>query len=66
MGLSLLDLLIDVIWYLVIYIDEILIVVFYLVVLYNIMIIVGFMFVVEEEEFYNVSYICKCDGMIES
>lgn len=65
MGLVELEFFIDVIWYLVEYIDEIFIVILLLVVFYNINVIVGFMLVIEDEELYNVSYLCKCDGIIE-
>ena len=66
MGLSPSDSSIDAIWHLATYTDEILTAVSHLAVSYNITIIAGSMPVVEEEELYNVSYICKRDGTIES
>ena len=66
MGLSPSDTSIDAIWHLATYTDEILTSISHLAVSYNITIIAGSMPVVEEDELYNVSYICKRDGTIES
>ena len=66
MGLSPNPSSIDAIWHLATYTDEILTAVSHLAVSYNINIIAGSMPVVEEEELYNVAYVCKRDGTIES
>ncbi|MAT50786.1 MAG: hydrolase [Porticoccaceae bacterium] len=57
---------IDSIWYLATFTEEILNDISRLAVSYNINIIAGSMPVVEDDELYNVSYLCRRDGTIDS
>ncbi|MFC3095738.1 GNAT family N-acetyltransferase [Alteromonas sediminis] len=66
MGLSPSDTSIDAIWHLAEYTDEIRTAMSQLAVSYNITIIAGSMPVVEDDELFNVSYICNRDGTIDS
>jgi len=66
MGLCKTDSSIDAIWHLATYSEEILSAMSHLAVSYNINIIAGSMPVVENDELYNVSYLCKRDGTVES
>ncbi len=66
MGLSPSDSSIDAIWHLATYTEEILTAMSHLAVSYNINIIAGSMPVIEDDELYNVSYLCHRDGQIEN
>jgi predicted amidohydrolase/GNAT superfamily N-acetyltransferase len=66
MGLSPSDSSIDAIWHLAEYTDEIRTAMSQLAVAYNITIIAGSMPLIEDDELYNVSFICNRDGTIES
>ena len=66
MGLSPTESSIDAIWNLAAYTDEILTAISRLAVQYNINIIAGSMPIIEDDELYNVSYICHRDGSLES
>ena len=66
MGLAESESSIDAIWHLAEYTDEILTATSLLAVSYNINVIAGSMPVIEDEELYNVSYLCKRDGTIEA
>ncbi len=66
MGLSPSDSSIDAIWHLAGYTEEILNAISHLAVQYNINIIAGSMPVIENDELYNISYICHRDGSLES
>lgn len=66
MGLSPGDSSIDAIWHLAGYSDEIITAISRLAVQYNINVIAGSLPVVEDDELYNVSYLCHRDGSIES
>ena len=57
---------VDSIWYLAEYTDEILGKMSALAVSYNINIIAGSMPVVEDDELYNISFLCRRDGTIDS
>ena len=66
MGLSESDLAIDAIWHLAEYTEQILAEVSRLSVSYNINIVAGSMPIVEDGELYNVAYLCRRDGTVES
>lgn len=66
MGLCPSDSSIDAIWHLAEYTDEIRTAMSQLAVTYNITIIAGSMPLIEDDELYNVSFICNRDGTIES
>ncbi len=66
MGLAESESSIDAIWHLAEYTEEILTATSLLAVSYNINVIAGSMPVIEDEELYNVSYLCKRDGTIEA
>lgn len=66
MGLSPNKSSIDAIWHLAGYTDEILSAISHLAVSYNINIIAGSMPVIENDELYNVAFICHRDGSVES
>ncbi|MFT4789857.1 MAG: putative amidohydrolase/GNAT superfamily N-acetyltransferase, partial [Paraglaciecola sp.] len=57
---------IDAIWNLAAYTDEILTEMSRLAVSYNINVIAGSMPVIEDDELYNISYLCHRDGQIDS
>ncbi len=66
MGLSKEKSAVDSIWYLAGYTEEILAKMSLLAVSYNINVIAGSMPVVEDGELYNVSYLCRRDGTVDS
>lgn len=66
MGLSKSDKSIDAIWHLAEYTPEILTAMSSFAVSYNINIIAGSMPVIEDDELYNVAYLCHRDGRVES
>ncbi len=57
---------IDSIWHLASYTEEILTAISRLAVTYNINIVAGSMPMVSEDELYNVSYLCRRDGTVDS
>ena len=66
MGLSQEQAPIDAVWHLATYTEEILAEVSRLAVSYNINVIAGSMPVVENEQLYNVAYLCRRDGTVSS
>lgn len=66
MGIEPAETSIDAIWNLATYSEEILTEVSRLAVSYNINVILGSMPVVEEDELYNISYLCHRDGQVDS
>ncbi len=66
MGLSESDAPIDAIWHLAEYTEELLSAISELAVSYNINIVAGSMPLIEDNELYNVAYLCHRDGRIES
>jgi predicted amidohydrolase/GNAT superfamily N-acetyltransferase len=66
MGLNPAESSIDAIWNLAMYSEEILRQISHLAVSYNINIIAGSMPIIEEQQLYNVAYLCHRDGRIES
>jgi predicted amidohydrolase/GNAT superfamily N-acetyltransferase len=57
---------IDSIWHLASYTEELLTAISRLAVTYNINVVAGSMPVVSDEELYNVSYLCRRDGTVDS
>lgn len=66
MGLANCDSSIDAIWHVADYSNEIINKISYLAVSYNINIIAGSLPVVEDNELYNISYLCRRDGTISN
>ncbi|MEN8719825.1 MAG: bifunctional GNAT family N-acetyltransferase/carbon-nitrogen hydrolase family protein [Oceanococcaceae bacterium] len=66
MGLADTQVPVDAVWHLAGYTQEILSAISRLAVSYNINVIAGSMPVIEDDELYNVAYLCRRDGTIES
>lgn len=66
MGLSASDAPIDAIWHLSEYTEELLAAISEMAISYNINIVAGSMPVVEDDELFNISYLCHRDGRVES